>query len=201
MLPVLAGNVDMANKNTNENKIQHKLTTKNSEISIPIISSILKYINKHSSFTGVAGGTSNASIKIFNYNIKKYSTFDKDNNQRIILGENKYCINSYLAGLFEGDGHIQFIHIKNKKPWPYFCITFNIKDLPLANKLISLIGFGRIRYKIENNACVLIISNTEGIIKIANLINGELKTPKINQFHNLIDWINQYNYSSIKNYH
>jgi hypothetical protein len=43
----------------------------------------------------------------------------------------------YLAGLFEGDGHIwiQKISDKKKKQNPRFCITFSMKNEPLAKKL------------------------------------------------------------------
>ena len=42
-------------------------------------------------------------------------------------------IGSYLAGLFEGDGHIWIPKSTlSKKHNPRFCITFNIKDFPLA---------------------------------------------------------------------
>jgi len=33
--------------------------------------------------------------------------------------------------------------------------------------------------KTENNACVLIISNRAGLLKIAHMLNGKLRTPKI----------------------
>jgi hypothetical protein len=47
---------------------------------------------------------------------------------------------SYLAGLFEGDGYIS-INNKNKL---IFAITFNIKDKPLALKILNKIGIGHI---------------------------------------------------------
>ena len=101
-------------------------------------------------------------------------------------------IKSYLAGLFEGDGHIWFPNEKAKKKHnPIFCITFNLKNEPLAKKLINLIGIGFIRYKPKNNACVLTVSPVKGLKNIIELINGEFRTPKIIQLHNLIDWINK----------
>jgi hypothetical protein len=74
-----------------------------------------------------------------------------------------------------------------KKHNPRFCITFNLKDEPLVKKLHSLIGYGFIKYKPKNNACVLVISPVKGLRKIINWVNGELRTPKIIQLHNLID--------------
>jgi hypothetical protein len=74
-----------------------------------------------------------------------------------------------------------------KKHNPRFFLTFHIKDAALAIKLISIIEYGHIAYKPKKNACVLIISAVKGLVKIINLINGELRTPKINQVYLLID--------------
>jgi hypothetical protein len=57
----------------------------------------------------------------------------------------------------------------------------------LAKKLLEIIGFGFIRYKPNNNACVLVVSPVKGLKKIIEYINGELRTPKIVQLYNLID--------------
>jgi hypothetical protein len=74
-----------------------------------------------------------------------------------------------------------------KKHNPRFCITFGLKNEPLANKLLDIIGYGHIRYKPKNNACVLIVSPVKGLNVLIKYINGELRTPKIIQFYNLID--------------
>lgn len=102
-----------------------------------------------------------------------------------------YSTNSYLAGLFEGDGHIWISKdLTENKHNPRFCITFGLKNEPLAKKLLSLVEYGHIRYKLEDNACVLIVSPIDGLKKIVSLLNGELRTPKIDQLHLLIDWLN-----------
>jgi len=99
---------------------------------------------------------------------------------------------SYLAGLFEGDGHIWIQNPSNKKKQnPRFCITFGMKNEPLAKKLLELIGSGFIRYKLQDNACVLVVSPVVGLKIIVNWLNGQLRTPKIHQLHNLIDWLNK----------
>ena len=103
-------------------------------------------------------------------------------------------LNAYLAGLFEGDGNIWIQKndiISRKIHNPKFCITFHIKDAPLAIKLISMLEYGHIAYRPKNNACVLTVSEVKGLVKIINLINGELRTPKINQVYLLIDWLNK----------
>lgn len=111
--------------------------------------------------------------------------------------ENK-IFNSYLAGLFEGDGHI-WIPKNNvkKKHNARFCITFDLKNKILATKLLEKIGYGFIRYKPKNKACVLVVSPVKGLKKIVECINGELRTPKIIKCYQLIDWINENHSSNI----
>jgi hypothetical protein len=62
-----------------------------------------------------------------------------------------------------------------------------MKNEPLAKKLLELIGSGFIRYKSQDNAYVLVVSRVIGLKKIVNIINGELRTPKIHQLYKLID--------------
>jgi hypothetical protein len=67
-------------------------------------------------------------------------------------------IGSYLAGLFEGDGHIVLSKSitedsKVLNTSPYIAITFVNKDLPLINKLLEKFG-GRLRFKNKENAIV-----------------------------------------------
>ena len=108
-------------------------------------------------------------------------------------------LSTYLAGLFEGDGHIWIQKLGMKKKHnPRFCITFSLKNEPLAKKLLDLIGSGFIRYKIKDNACVLIVSPVVGLKKIVSLINGELRTPKVHQLYNLIDWLNKNHNTNIE---
>jgi hypothetical protein len=99
----------------------------------------------------------------------------------------------YLAGLWEGDGHICIPNKKSiekgKKENPYLAITFPIKDEPLVIHFKNLLG-GRIRYKYEDNALVWIIGSREKILNFVNLINGYLRTPKIFEFNQLISFLN-----------
>jgi hypothetical protein len=62
-----------------------------------------------------------------------------------------------------------------------------MKNEPLAKKLLELMESGFIRYKLQDNACVLVISLVVGLKKVVNLLNGELRTPKIHQLYRLID--------------
>lgn len=94
-------------------------------------------------------------------------------------------LDSYLAGLIEGDGYLS---ITNKNS-VIIGITFNSKDRPLAEKLLELIGKGTIVER-QTNSVELRFSSKDSIIKIVNLINGKFRTPKISQLHLLIDWLN-----------
>ena len=139
---------------------------------------------------------------IYKYNTNKliskryYSTSHENDNSK---NNKKIIFNSYLAGLFEGDGHIWMPKENMKKKHnPRFCITFNLKNEPLAKKLLEIIGYGFIRYKPKNNACVLVVSPVKGLKFIIESINGELRTPKIIQLYDLIDWINNNHSSKIK---
>jgi hypothetical protein len=50
-----------------------------------------------------------------------------------------------------------------KRHKPRFCITFHIKDAPLATKLLNIIEYGHIVYKPKNNPCVLTVSAVKGL--------------------------------------
>lgn len=140
-----------------------------------------KYLNKlftQFSFNNYIHSESNP---IYNSQDIKHKTSDRFN------------IGSYLAGLFEGDGHINLsktINSKGKISYPYIAITFFNKDLPLVNRLIELYG-GRIRFKNKENAIVWIVNAHEDLIRLINLMNSYLRTPKLTQFNYLISWLNQ----------
>lgn len=124
---------------------------------------------------------------------KNKNNYSNNLTNNLINNEDKNNIKGYIAGMFEGDGHIwiQKPGASSKKNNPRFCITFALKNEPLAKKLLELIGHGFIRYKLQDNACVLTVSAVVGLKKLVFLINGELKTPKIHQLYNLIDWLNK----------
>jgi hypothetical protein len=69
------------------------------------------------------------------------------------------------------DGHIWIQKsgsMSIKRHNPRFCITFHIKNAPLAIKLIRIIEYSHIAYKAKNNACVLTVSEVKGLVKIIN---------------------------------
>jgi hypothetical protein len=139
--------------------------------------------------------TSFYSIDYNNYNNLELSSDlsnIKDNTSKF------QSIGPYLAGLFEGDGHIilsKKINSKGKISYPYIAITFVNKDLPLVNKFIELFG-GRLRFKNKENAIVWIINTHKELVYLIKLMNGNLRTPKISQFNDLIAWLNErYHYN------
>ena len=161
LLPLLVGGPDMANKSVLLFSCTFSL----------IVNSLLYFFNKIK-LRAYYSTSANANVNINHNNIKN--------------------LGSYLAGLFEGDGHIWIQKQKGSKAQnPRFCITFSLKNEALCKKLLDIIGSGFIRYKHGDNACVLVVSPVVGLKKIVNLINGELKTPKIHQLHSLIDWLNK----------
>ena len=64
----------------------------------------------------------------------------------------------------------------------------------------DVIGFGWIRIKEKENACVLAFHTKEGVKRVVSLINSYLRTPKIDKFNELIDCINQRENLSINKY-
>jgi hypothetical protein len=114
-----------------------------------------------------------------------------------IIYKQPEMLDYYIAGLFEGDGHIVMPTVFNKHN-PRWHITFHIKNKPLAQKLLSKIGYGFIRYKTKHNACVLTVSPVKGLKVLIYMINGKLRTPKINQLYVMIDWLNKHHGTEIK---
>jgi hypothetical protein len=172
LLPVQIGAPDYINYlikkgNTLVNKLSTSLMTKNS--------SIARKKNLNLQFD-------NQLLSSLNPNAASESL---SNNNFILLGSNgtikQDIFGYYLAGLFEGDGHINL----SSTNYPSIAITFANKELPLVIKLIEIYG-GRIRFKNQENAVVWIINKHDLLIKFINTINGKLRTPKISKFNDLI---------------
>jgi hypothetical protein len=91
----------------------------------------------------------------------------------------------YLTGLIEGDGNIYVP--KNQKYASTISISFKSKDYPLIAAIQAKLGIGNI-YKIKGkNAYIYTIGNLQGLIKLVNIINGKMRTPKIVNLYLLID--------------
>jgi len=104
-------------------------------------------------------------------------------------------LNSYVTGLIEGGGSIiiptKEISEKQKINYPSIHIVFNLKDLPLALIIQKELGYGNLQRKKGINNYVLSINTYEGLNVLVQKLNGNMKTPKINDLYLLIDWLNK----------
>jgi len=100
----------------------------------------------------------------------------------------------YLAGLIEGDGSIMVPvtnrNQKGKLLYPRVKITFVDKDAPLAIKIQEVLGAGTIVYPKNTKYLNLLFQDVNTLQKIAVLLNGKMRTPKIEALHRMIDWLN-----------
>lgn len=82
--------------------------------------------------------------RVVSNRLNKFSTFSPGlNNKAASAGLSNYInLGSYLAGLFEGDGHISISKPDAKYKNLSLSITFHLKDLPLAERLKDVTGFG-----------------------------------------------------------
>ena len=131
--------------------------------------------------------------------IQTFTTLVSSNDKNS-LNSLRSKLGPYLAGLIEADGSFA-VHDKNskaKKYTPKIIIVFSLNDNPLAEKLASITQVGKI-YKREYQGCILwSIQNTEDIIKIINIINGYMRTPKIEALYRAIAWYNDNMNTDIK---
>lgn len=102
----------------------------------------------------------------------------------------------YITGLIEGDGTIHVPRavrsIKGTINYPSIQIVFHLKDLPLALLIQKKLGHGSLSKKKGANAYIYTVNNLEGLILLVSLLNGNMKTNKIEVLHRLIDWYSQH---------
>ena len=129
--------------------------------------------------------------------VKKYSSVSKQEYTESMFNvesELKSKLGSYLAGLIEADGSFA-IHNENskiKKYRPKILIVFSLPDKPLADKLIYLTKTGKLYTKPKQGCVIWQIQKTEDVIKIINLINGYMRTPKLEALDRAIKWYNEF---------
>lgn len=118
-----------------------------------------------------------------------------------MIYKNEQILGSYLAGLWEGDGHVAIR--QNRKPT--FHVTFHISQQPLVEKLLSHITnrcngtkVGSVELKKIDNTCRLNIYSIPGLIYLITLINGKFRTPKAYKIDFIIDWLNDKHNAKIK---
>lgn len=108
------------------------------------------------------------------------------------FGNILYCgegLKGNLAGLIEGDGSI-IVPKEGKRHNPNIRIAFNEKDKKLAEKLKEKLEVGEI-YKGKGRFYLLQIGRKDDLKKIVKLINGKMRTPKIEALERLIKWLNK----------
>jgi hypothetical protein len=123
---------------------------------------------------------------------KNYSSLSEGSNKN--LSSNTLDnIPYYLAGLLEGDGHFNTPN-KLKSPSGSARVAsietvFALKDKPSAELLQSLFG-GRVYDHPNKKIARWLVQDKKSVISIINLINGKLRTPKINSLYGMIDFLN-----------
>lgn len=113
---------------------------------------------------------------------------------RLINMFNNDNFRSYLAGLIEGNGTFA-LHNKNStsiKYLPHIIIVFKLTDLPLAEYLQQITQCGKVYNKPNRGYVIWQIQDIVSVFIIANLINGYMRTPKIESLHRTINWIQNY---------
>jgi hypothetical protein len=164
----------------------------------------------------LVGGFGNCNLFYFNYFsyhfLKNFLLYFLNNNKFNLNHYNNECslehtiskekqINSkidllgpYLAGLIEGDGTFA-VHDTNslsKKYQPKIIIVFKKADLPLAYLLKDLTCCGSVLIKPSRGYVLWQIQDIIGVYTIIKLINGYMRTPKIEALNRTIHWLNDY---------
>ena len=135
-------------------------------------------------------------IKIFKCDYSKTLTLNSESEYNPL-----FC--SYLAGLIEGDGSIivpQKERSNNGKLYyPSIQIVFDARDFPLGVMIQKELGFGSLSKTKGVNAYRLSFNSIEGLLVIIGMVNGYMRTVKINMLYKLIDFYNnKYNLNIIK---
>ena len=104
----------------------------------------------------------------------------------------KFC--SYLAGLIEGEGTFA-VHDERsttKKYNPMILVVFKKSDYPLAKFLKDVTNSGTVTIKPDRGYVLWQIQDIIGVYTIVNIINGYMRTPKIEALNRTIIWLNNY---------
>lgn len=112
----------------------------------------------------------------------------------------KSKLGPYLAGLIEADGSFA-IHdekSKAKKYRPKILIVFHKNDKPLAERLSYITQAGKVYDKKSANYVIWHIQNAQDVFRIINIINGYMRTPKIEALHRAILWYNKFDNTSLE---
>ena len=141
---------------------------------------------------GINGFSNNEKNISFRNSYKNMYNIEKN---IIVLNNQNFHVNSqfayYLTGLIEGDGSIIVPSLieKGRKRYPLIKIVFSEKDLPLAEKINLELKKGKI-YKGKGKYFTLVFYRLDIVFLILHLINGKMRTPKIEALNRLIEWFN-----------
>jgi LAGLIDADG endonuclease len=136
--------------------------------------------------------------------IIKFVSLRYSENKKVCINSHRFYANginnrqsqlgSYLAGLVEGDGTlaVQDTNITGRKYSPKIIIVFKKADLPLANYLQTITNCGKIYIKLDRGYVLWQIQDIVSVYKFVNLINGYMRTPKIEALGRMIYWLNNY---------
>ena len=92
-----------------------------------------------------------------------------------------------MAGLIEGDGYIYVPSSTsgNEEP-PHIEIVFDIRDIQLFTKIKEVLDGGYITIRPNERSGGLTIKKRAILIKLVKMINGHMRTPKIEALHRII---------------
>lgn len=82
--------------------------------------------------------------------------------------------------------------VKGNINYPSIQLVFHLKDLCLALLIQKELGHGSIYRKKGINGYINLVNCLQGLLLVVNLLNGNMKTNKINALYDLIDWYSQY---------
>jgi len=106
-----------------------------------------------------------------------------------------HTLGSYLAGLIEGDGTIvvprQERNAQGKLNYASIQVAFAAKDFPLVTLLAKKLGYGSINKRKEQAAYIYTVNSFPGLVNLVNLVNGFIRTPKIEDLKLLIEYLKQ----------
>ena len=100
----------------------------------------------------------------------------------------------YLAGLIEGDGTFAVHNTSStaKKYAPHIIVVFKQSDHVFAKFLRDLTDCGAVYSKPNRGYVLWQIQDLVSVFTIVNLINGYMRTPKIEAMQRTITWLNSY---------
>ena len=144
------------------------------------------------------GGFGKINVNTINNNFKE-SVELKTELRKSNYTQLRLYLGPYLAGLIEAKGSfaVHDKYSKAKKYSPKILIIFNLSDKPLVEKLIYITNLGKLYDKSKQGCLIWQIQNKEDVLEMIKLINGYMRTPKIEILHHIIKWYKDFDNISI----